>query len=145
VFIEYKAKNYGNGFSANVIRIGDSLESIGYGYSPPRFHKKDIEKYFEKNSRLKLDYEIFENPAYMLLSNNFIIIADLRIDEFGKIVTVTCWDTKSNGLISISLSSENMYVKEVNRLLTGVGKTDPATFQNKPILDGMSIYFPFTK
>ena len=97
VFFEYKAQKFGNNFSANVIRIPDSLESIGYGYSAVEFTRKKIEKYFKKESTLKLDYTVFENASDMFSSSNSIIRADLTIDEFGKIINVTCWDTKDQG------------------------------------------------
>lgn len=145
VFFEYKAQKFGNDFSAKVTRIADSLERIGYGYSPAEFTRKNIEKYFSKESIFKLDYKIFENPSSFSSLKNTIILATVQINELGEITAITCWDTKNQGPIRHSLSSENKFVHEINRLLNKAGKINPALFKKKPISGGISIYFPFVE
>lgn len=145
VFFEYKAQKFGNDFSAKVTRIADSLEGIGYGYYPAEFSRKNIENYFNRESRFKLDYTIFEDVSSFSSLKNTIILANVRINESGEITSITCWDTRSSGPITYSLSAENKYVQEIERLLGKAGRIHPAVFEKKAISDGFSFYFPFTE
>ncbi len=139
---EYKKQMYGEDFSYTVIQKTDSLKKIGQGFTPAHIKRKDIESFVRRRSRLKVDFENF-NEIYNESTNS--IRAELHIDEKGEICSITCWKThRMQGPFRQPVEANDPYVVEIQRILKRIGKIDPARYKNRSIKDVIGIYFPFT-
>ena len=97
----------------------------------------------KKHSNYKLDFENFNETIY---NSKNAIKADVKINDKGKIETVTCWYThRMQGPFRRSIDSTNEYVIEVNRILKKLNGFKPAKYNGRNIEDTISIYFPFTE
>lgn len=132
---------YGPSFSAKVIHKADSLRNLGLGYHSVQLKETNLEKSLKKHSNYKLDFENFNET---IDNSKNAIKADIKINDKGKIETVTCWYThRMQGPFRRSIDSTNEYVIEVNRILKKIKGFKPAKFNGKNIEDTISIYFPF--
>lgn len=143
VFLKFKNTFFGEEFSTEVIKHADSLRDKDLGYKAIRILEQDIEKKIIQSTMYNVDFNNINDT--MILSKN-ALRANIKIDESGKIMNITCWFTNQfQGPYKRSINPSNKYVKDATRIIQNFEGFTSATYKNKPIEESITIYFPYTE